>query len=145
MCYIHKIGMFFIKLNVKYSLKICKYKKKTVYPCVMGKTLREIFIENLRYYRQKKGLSQLELAVEIEKSPNYINGIENNSTFPSVETIEKIATALGISAKQLFDENGCVGNILPSGKQQFIDDIAKRLSASLEKDIRREMEDVLGK
>jgi transcriptional regulator with XRE-family HTH domain len=111
----------------------------------MRKTLREIFIENLRYYRQKKGLSQLELAVEIEKSPNYINGIENNSTFPSVETIEQIANVLSISAKLLFDENGCIENILPSEKKQFIDDVAKRLSSSLEKNIRHEMEDVLGK
>ncbi len=111
----------------------------------MEKTLRQIFIENLRFYRQKKGLSQLELAVEIEKSPNYINGIENNSTFPSVETIEQIAKVLDVSAKQLFDEQGCPENAIQFDKNKFVDDVTNQLYTRLKTDIRRAMEDVLGK
>lgn len=110
----------------------------------MDKPLRQVFVDNLKYYRLKKGFSQLQLAVEIEKSVNYINGIENNNTFPSPETIEQIASVLGIHAKQLFDEEGCPENALAFNKEKFITDITEKISNNLKADIHREIQDVLG-
>ena len=68
-------------------------------------SLREVFIQNLKYYRKLKGLRQIDLALEINKNTNYINSIENSKYFPSPETIEQIAQILGIEAMQLFDKN----------------------------------------
>lgn len=65
--------------------------------------LRQTFIQNLKYYRKLKGVRQLDLALEIGKSSNYINSIENGKYFPSPETIEQIATFLEIEPIQLFD------------------------------------------
>ena len=65
--------------------------------------LRDVFIRNLKYYRKQKGLRQLDLALEIEKNTNYINSIENSKYFPSPETIEQIASILGVEPMQLFD------------------------------------------
>jgi len=64
--------------------------------------LRRTFIQNLKYYRKLKGLRQLDLALEIGKSTNYINSIENGKYFPSPETIEKIAEILEIEPIRLF-------------------------------------------
>ena len=40
-------------------------------------TLRQQFIQNLKFFRKQKGMRQLDLALEIGKSSNYINSIEN--------------------------------------------------------------------
>ena len=47
-------------------------------------------------------MRQLDLALEIRKSSNYINSIENGKYFPSPETIENIALSLGIEPVRLF-------------------------------------------
>lgn len=65
--------------------------------------LRKTFIRNLKFYRNSKKLRQLDLALEIGKSSNYINSIENGKYFPSPETIEKIAEYLEIEPMMLFD------------------------------------------
>lgn len=64
--------------------------------------LRQTFIHNLKHYRKLKGISQLDLALEIGKSSNYINAIENGKYFPSPETIEEIAEFLEIEPISLF-------------------------------------------
>jgi len=64
--------------------------------------LRRTFIQNLKYYRKLKGIRQLDLSLEIGKSTNYINSIENGKYFPSPETIEKIAEILEIEPIRLF-------------------------------------------
>ena len=50
-------------------------------------------------------MRQLDLALEIGKSSNYINSIENGKYFPSPETIENIALSLGIEPVRLFGNN----------------------------------------
>ncbi len=50
-------------------------------------------------------MRQLDLALEIGKSSNYINSIENGKYFPSPETIENIALSLGIEPVKLFGNN----------------------------------------
>ena len=64
--------------------------------------LRQVFINNLRRYRKARNLRQLDLALEIGRSPNYINSIENGKYFPSPETIEQIADFLGVEPMLLF-------------------------------------------
>ena len=66
--------------------------------------LRQIFIGNLKRYRKQNHIRQLDLALEIGKSANYINSIENSKYFPSPETIEQIAQILQIDPMQLFNK-----------------------------------------
>lgn len=65
-------------------------------------TLQQIFIANLKRFRQKRGLSQMSLAELCDTSGNYIGEIEMGRRIPSFEKIEKIASALQISSYQLF-------------------------------------------
>lgn len=109
----------------------------------MKRPLRQIFIENLKYYRQKCGLAQQELAAKIDKSVNYINGIENNNTFPSIETIEKIADVLSVKPAVLFDENGCPENAIVADKGALAHELGEILYTKIRADIVKDIEYVL--
>lgn len=62
-----------------------------------------IVSENIRKLRKKKGISQDRLSKEADLALNTIVKIETGeSPNPTVETLEKIAKALGVSAGDLF-------------------------------------------
>jgi len=63
------------------------------------------FIENLRFWRKKRGLSQLKLSEMVNISPNYLNAVENGKNFPSPEVIQLISDTLEILPYQLFLEH----------------------------------------
>jgi transcriptional regulator with XRE-family HTH domain len=65
---------------------------------------QDIFIRNLRFWRKKRGISQLKLSELIKISPNYLNAVENGKNFPSPEVIQNISDTLGIMPYQLFLE-----------------------------------------
>ena len=65
--------------------------------------IRQTFIRNLKHYRKEKGFRQLDLALAIGKSSNYINSVENGKYFPSPETIDQIADVLKIDPILLFE------------------------------------------
>lgn len=60
--------------------------------------LREIFSNNIKFYRTKNKMSQQELAEKCETATNYISEIETGRKFPSIEMIEKLATVLEVPA-----------------------------------------------
>ncbi len=106
-------------------------------------TLRETFINNLKYYRKQKGLSQEKLSYAINMSMAYINQVENKSSFPQPEIIEKIANVLGIHPVELFDENGCPANIRAFNKEEYIDEITEKLLSRLNSVIVKEIRGIL--
>ena len=62
---------------------------------------------NIRKYRKLKGMTQQELADAADLSHGYIREIESlkmGVTF-SLDAVEKIASALEIEIKKLFEEN----------------------------------------
>jgi len=72
--------------------------------------IRETFVNNLKFYRNQKNISQEKLSYAVEKSIAYINQIENRDSWPQPEMVDKIAVALGISSSALFEERGCPEN-----------------------------------
>ena len=91
-------------------------------------TLRQQFIQKLKFFRKQKGMRQLDLALEIGKSSNYINSIENGKYFPSPETIESIARSLGIEPVRLF------GKCEESEKEKIVETVI-----SIEETLRSEV------
>jgi len=88
------------------------------------------FMENLRFWRKKRGLSQQKLSEMVNVSPNYLNAVENGKNFPSPEVIQQISDILELMPYQLFlehpEEDTPAGTIIPDLmviKQQFIKDI----------------------
>jgi transcriptional regulator with XRE-family HTH domain len=65
-------------------------------------TLKQTFIKNLKGFRTKRGLSQMQLAEYCGISTVYISEIETGKKFPSIGVIEKIAVILKIEPYLLF-------------------------------------------
>ena len=57
----------------------------------------------IKFERQKKGLSQEEVALKSGLSRNAIWKIESGRVSPTVDSLEKIATALDIEFLELMD------------------------------------------
>ena len=72
--------------------------------------------ENIKFYRKQKKISQRELGRRIKKSGQLISLIEQGKTTPSIDTINKIALALDISADKLLLEPSSNIYISPSEK-----------------------------
>lgn len=58
--------------------------------------------EQIRYYRRKNGISQETLALIAEVNPAYVGQIERGMKSPTINTLKKLADALGISLATLF-------------------------------------------
>ena len=100
---------------------------------------QQIFINNLKFYRKKAGYTQAQLAVLIDKSFNYINGIECGASFPPPDVIDKISETLKITPAQLFDENGCKENIVNSSREEFVASLSKKIFSQLEEVLKKDI------
>lgn len=61
--------------------------------------------ERIRELRKIKGISQLELAYDMDMSMNTISGIELGKISPKIDTLKKIAQKLNIDIAELFNFN----------------------------------------
>ena len=62
----------------------------------------EIVYDNIRFYRNKKGISILKLSNETGISRSHLYYIESKKISPTIETLNKIAIALEIPLKDFF-------------------------------------------
>lgn len=69
----------------------------------LAEELRQKFAKNLKFFREKAGLTQVQLAEELDINPRYVQQLEGKSV-PNVRlnTIEQIAKALGIKSFELL-------------------------------------------
>jgi transcriptional regulator with XRE-family HTH domain len=65
--------------------------------------IKKRFGERVRQLRKQKGLSQDTLALVCDLDRTYIGGVERGERNISLINIYRIASALGVSAKDLFD------------------------------------------
>ncbi len=97
---------------------------------------REIFKQNLKFYRKKAGLTQEKLSEKCGFNLNYIAEIERpSSRFPKPETVDAIAAALGIKVSALFDEEGCPKNTIEFDKRIFSEKISRELGEILKREM----------
>ncbi len=61
--------------------------------------------QRIKVLREKAQMSQKDLAYTADLDRSYIASIENGQRNVSIVNIEKIATALGISLKELFNDD----------------------------------------
>ena len=98
-------------------------------------SLQDIFLNNLKFYRKKNGLSQEALSEKLNKGVNYINRIESHASFPTIQVIEEIAAILHIKASKLFEEESSPQNIISSDREKFVSDVTEILYKKLTVDI----------
>lgn len=68
--------------------------------------VRILLGERIKQLRMDKGMSQKDLAYEADLDRSYIASVENGQRNVSIVNIEKIATALGVSLRKLFQDGG---------------------------------------
>ena len=61
--------------------------------------------ENIKLYRKKQKLTQVQLADKANISRSYLADVENNRYNPSVDTLKNISNALGVNLNELSTEN----------------------------------------
>ena len=69
----------------------------------------KIIGQRIRNYRTQKGLSQEKLAELAGCHPSYIGQLERGEKNATLESVEKIASAMDISLSELFDKLGKSG------------------------------------
>ena len=99
-------------------------------------SIRETFVNNLKFYRNQKGISQEKLSYAVGKSIAYINQIENRDSWPQPEMVDKIAVALEIPSSALFEENGSPQNKKNLFENTFGKSLENELLSRIEKDVK---------
>ena len=69
----------------------------------MGKDNCKKFAENVKKYRETKGYNNSRMAELVDCDISYIGKIERCEKYPNLKMIFKIAEALDLKAKDLFD------------------------------------------
>ena len=72
--------------------------------------IAKIIGQRIRNYRTQKGLSQEKLAELAGCHPTYIGQLERGEKNATLESVEKITSAMDVSLSQLFDKLGESGN-----------------------------------
>lgn len=106
--------------------------------------MKELFINNLKFYRKEKRMTQNELTLAIDKSYNYINSVEQGKMMPSFDVIEQICEVLQIKPVQLFDEQASPENIKAFNKEDYINGISDKLFDKLKTLISYEIRNTIG-
>jgi transcriptional regulator with XRE-family HTH domain len=65
-----------------------------------------LFGSNVKRCREERSWTQMDLGVELGIEPSYVSKIENGWANVTLESIEDIANALGIEARELFESDG---------------------------------------
>lgn len=82
---------------------------------------QKCFIENLKYYRKLKRVSQAQLAEMCDVSNGTIGNIESGITKPSFDLILQLSVALGIKPENLFHTT----ESLPKAEKLNVDNFSK--------------------
>lgn len=64
---------------------------------------KEDFIRRMAQLRLNKDVSARDMSLSLGQSPNYINGIENGGSYPSMTNFFYICEYFGITPKEFFD------------------------------------------
>ena len=73
--------------------------------------------ENIRIARKKSGLTQEELAERLGITFKAVSGWENGKYQPTIETLNKLLSPMGITLAEFFNENGDVSVLTDREKE----------------------------
>lgn len=98
--------LYFVNI-IRYTLLKCnvkgKYNKRKVK--VSGEDMKDILASIVKY-RQARGWSEYQLAEESGLPQSTISSWYRKNMMPSIQSLEKVCSAFGISLSQLFAHEG---------------------------------------
>jgi len=72
----------------------------------MSDNAREIFIKNLRYIMEKKGISQADICRELKIPSATMSNWFTGQRYPRIDKMQQLADMLGVTYSTLTTENG---------------------------------------
>lgn len=72
----------------------------------MSDTAREIFVKNLRYLMEAKGISQADICRELNVSSATASDWCTGKKYPRIDAMQRLADLLGVRYSTLTTENG---------------------------------------
>jgi len=102
--------------------------------------LKDVFVKNLKNFRNERGFTQAEFAEKCDTATSYIGQIEIGNRFPSMDLIEKMAKVLKIRPHLLFfieSDNDTDEQLLKKKKDTISDTMKEELTKRLTDAIRK--------
>ena len=100
------------------------------------KDCRELLSRNIKSFRNRLGLSQLHLALELGISTTFLSDIETGKKWVSAQTLSQIAKALKIEVYELFKPEPNVRDNISAAVARYLDDVDEAFIKSIEEAVR---------
>ena len=98
----------------------------------LEKKCRELLSYNIKRYRDRLGLSQLHLALELGISTTFLSDIETGKKWVSAQTLSQLAKALKIEVFELFKPEQTIRDDISAAIAKYLDDIDDSFIKSIE-------------
>ena len=100
------------------------------------KKCRELLSRNIKRYRNRLGLSQLHLALELGISITFLSDIENGKKWVSAQTLSQLAKTLKIEIYELFKPEQSIRDDFSVTVTKYLDDVDDAFIKSIEEAVR---------
>jgi transcriptional regulator with XRE-family HTH domain len=100
------------------------------------KDCRAILSRNIKRYRDRIGLSQLHLALELGISTSFLSDIETGKKWVSAQTLSQIAKALKIEVYELFKPEQNIRDDVSVAIAKYLDAVDDSFIKSVEEAVR---------
>lgn len=107
----------------------CPYEKEE-------KDCRAILSRNIKRFRNRLGLSQLHLALELGISTTFLSDIETGKKWVSAQTLTSLAKALKIEIFELFKPEQNIRDDVSAAVAKYLDDVDEAVIKSIEEAVR---------
>jgi transcriptional regulator with XRE-family HTH domain len=100
------------------------------------KDCRAVLSRNIKRYRDRLGLSQLHLALELGISTTFLSDIETGKKWVSAQTLTQLAKALKIDVYELFKPEQNIRDDISAAVAKYLDDVDDTFIKSIEDAVR---------
>jgi transcriptional regulator with XRE-family HTH domain len=100
------------------------------------KDCRAILSRNIKRYRNRLGLSQLHLALELGISTTFLSDIETGKKWVSAQTLSQLAKTLKIDVYELFKPEQNMRDDVSAAVAKYSDDVDETFIKSIEEAVR---------
>jgi len=97
---------------------------------------RAILSRNIKRFRNRLGLSQLHLALELGISTTFLSDIETGKKWVSAQTLSQLAKALKIEVYELFKPEQNLRDNVSAAVAKYLDDVDEAFIKSIEEAVR---------
>jgi transcriptional regulator with XRE-family HTH domain len=100
------------------------------------KDCRDLLSKNIKRFRNRIGLSQLNLALELGISTTLLSDIETGKKWVSAQTLSRLAKALKIEIYELFKPEQNIRDDVSAAIAKYLSDVDDALIKSIEEAVR---------